>query len=71
MESIEKMYEIMDKVAKSEDDPGFAERLPSTSELKLIRGAIRQLGHVKDCGRAWEGEKYPTINLVVSQVQKL
>ena len=62
------MYEIMDNVAKTDDDPGFAERLPSTSEMKLIRGAIKQLGHVKVFGRAWEGEKYPTINLVISHV---
>ena len=71
MESIDKMFAVMEAIAKSDDDPGFCERLPTTSDMKMIRVAIRQLGAVKDTGRVWEGESYPTINLVVSQVFNL
>ena len=68
MESIDKMFPVMESIAKSDDDPGFADRLPSTSDMKMIRGAVRQLGAVKETGKVWEGESYPTVNLVVSQV---
>ena len=39
MESVERMMDVLEDIAKSDEDPGFAERLPSTSEIKLIRGA--------------------------------
>ena len=60
--------DVLESIAKTDEDPGFCGRLPTTSEMKLIRGAIKQLGAVMETGRVWEGEKFPTINLVVSQV---
>ena len=73
MESVLKMHEVMASIAKEDSDvgAGFDDRLPTNQEMRMVRGAVKMLTPVKEMGRAWEAEKCPTINLVVSELFNL
>ena len=66
MVSIRPYKDVINNLAMNH--PEWENRSLSASQWKLLEGACETLKHIKDTNKALEGEKEPTINIVLERL---
>ena len=71
MESLLKNKAVLDIVFEEEEGEEWTSRKLSSSEWKLLQGAVEVLRFVQVVTKSWEAEATPTVNLVISELYTL